>query len=323
MPKKSACSIYRVLTETGNYILKIHTGWTEELEQNIYFINYLNNQGFPAPQFIQTRNKKSYISIGRFNFELQKYIDNDNNRFVSEPICAEHYLRAASLLGVFHKISRNYGSTISKKSFLYRADDNKLLSFGSFHLLFFQPIYRGCTLMKDTFGSSRLDFMYQGIIIRALDLLSNIHNRAAAALLTNMKIVNHGDVHIGNFLFKEQKIKALIDFDFCRTDTCYYDLLTLLGFGMVLFNPYQKITDRLSDFSVDHEFADEMFSHYLKETEDMDISAAVVHTLLSARTIGIIFAAMEFLNIDDKCHILDILSKLLPQLERFDHGRSI
>lgn len=195
----------------GSYVFKILLGgksyaakFTLTTENRICFIHNLlmhsTDPSMIAP--IQISNK-TYLAFENFYFELYPYIQHDEfNEFDLQPLTFVSMIQIVSRLHNFQPEGMNFLDHFSRSEELFAPKPETI---------------------------KRLDEMIDcGIGLTLLNKCLGFYNQQIYLSLEPNFI--HGDIHLNNFLYQDNKAVKIIDFDLCCIDSIYLDLASVLFF---------------------------------------------------------------------------------------------
>lgn len=312
---KSMCLIFKVETDKGqHYILKIKPNTLFEQRKVFEFREYMRNNHICIPKPYRTLQGNPFSAIDKYILEVQEFIENDNKSFAFMPVRDNHYLSCIKLLHEFQNNSYNYEKNIVGPTYFYNNMNNRLYSRGLINLLFSQPILFGEKIIK-IIKENADGLPAICVITELLNDLALILELTLPDITKQQKIMNHGDFHIGNILFRGDNIVALIDFDFTFTEIYCYDLITLLGYAAFLFNPF--CPEKRDIPPIQNSLVERMIESYIHNIVNFKVSELLIRRLLHARLIGLVlFMANLCTNAEDIIQITKEFSLIYNDIKR-------
>ena len=182
------------------------------------------------------------------------------------------------------------------------------------NLLFITPILTGQSILhtKTTAENKHLhDF-----ILSTVNSLAQIQQNLDKASIKSLKIINHGDYHLGNILFHNPNIAAVIDFDFCFTESCLFDLLHFIGYAIFTYNPTENgFSQWKPDLNPD--LGNQVIHRYRELFPDCFLPSKQCQSLLKARILGMMLKACQLMqDKPDMTIVVDRFQEILKKLNR-------
>lgn len=232
------CRVYMIDTSRSKYIVKFLPSFLKKGDKEFRFINFLKKHQFKTPDVLPAKAGRTNLPLGSYSIEVQEFIPHDATDNLSKQQVEDLYLKAAEQLGTLHILSSLYGKTIEKPT--YSFDPLKLQWYGRGldDLLFVTPILAGQSVLHTKISAKNKDL--RDFILSAVNSLAQIQQNMDKKSIQSLKIINHGDYHLGNILFQNPDIAAVIDFDFCFTESYLFDLLHFIGYALFTYNPIEN-----------------------------------------------------------------------------------
>ncbi|MCA9286679.1 MAG: phosphotransferase [Phycisphaerales bacterium] len=215
----------RIDCEKGNFLLKRRAPGRDD-RGRIRFVHALltalAEQGFPLARLVPARQGETMVELDDRCYELFEFIESSGF-----PATAEAALEAGRCLARLHGLSGRINVEPSGP-------------FGSFHSAAavdqaLAQIPAAIEAVED--GADRAD------LDRTCKLLRRGYREAArraeqVGLSSMSAVINHGDWHPGNLLYRGSEVIAVIDFDSARSEPRIFDLANgLLQFTMLMGEP--------------------------------------------------------------------------------------
>lgn len=185
-----SAEIYKI-TGDKDYILKLYQSKysKEQIDKEVNVINYLSNKDFIVPRYIKTINNDYSVKINNRYMILQECIEGiSKDKFMANK---EQIKECGYIHGLLVKNLIDYNTEDIEDDDWYDFEKNKLK---------LQEI---------------IDMGNNEIVIQDLNEKINIMNNLNADLTNIDKIsyyVSHGDFSYLQFIYEEEKVKAIIDF---------------------------------------------------------------------------------------------------------------
>jgi len=196
------CSVYIIYSAGNKYIVKIKPDFFINNEKAIDFMGFLHENDLKVPKIIKTKQNKSYICIPEFIIEVHEYISNDTRWLVSNPRMEEIYISAAALLGTYHTIAHKYNKKIQNPVYFYAASNKKWYGRGIYDLLFISPIQLGQKLVYSISNTCENKYV-KDAVVKIINRIADIQKNTHSVIASSHILINHGDFHIGNILYKK------------------------------------------------------------------------------------------------------------------------
>ena len=185
-----SAEIYKI-TSDKDYILKLYQSKysKEQIDKEVNVINYLGNKDFIVPKYIKTINNDYSVKINNRYMILQECIEGiSKDKFMATPLQIEE---CGYIHGLLVKNLMEYNTEDMEDDDWYDFEKNKLK---------LQEIIN--------LGNNE-------IVMNDLNEKINIMNNLNVDLSDIDKIsyyVSHGDFSYLQFIYEEEKVKAIIDF---------------------------------------------------------------------------------------------------------------
>lgn len=198
--------IFLIKTEKDKLILKIYNNTKEkEVERVLQTIQKLKKENVPIPNILKTKSGREIIHIEQKPASLQKFIE------------GEHYKKADKTLVI--SLAKNLGKI-----------DKILLKDKNFTRLE-KSIYK--IEQKSRFSTPELD------IFKEKKEISEELNQKVKSKKIRITTI-HGDYQSVNILVKENKIKAILDWDELRKDYLPNEIATAINHLFFTFSKANK-----------------------------------------------------------------------------------
>jgi homoserine kinase type II len=200
-----------VQTSEGHFVLRRnHRRLNEESHRYRHaMMLWLNEQGFPAPDLLPTRDGETLLVLDGRSYEITRYISGHEY----DPANPEHLLGVGEMLARYHHAISGFDAPPGEPPLRYNAHNVMALS--------------ERLLERDIMGE-----LY--------DILTWYDTRAAhlRSILPDSQYENlphlviHGDIHRDNFLFVNNEVVSLLDYDQAAWDARIVDLAdAIVGFA--------------------------------------------------------------------------------------------
>jgi len=171
-------------------------------------IAWLTEQGFCCPHLIPTREGETLLTLEGRTYEITPYFDTKDY----DPNRSQHLTQIGQTLAEYHQAIRGFDATSGEQPPRYHPQDIMALS--------------ERLLERDMMGDLTIDLKWYDV--RAATLRSILPDELYTKL---PHLVVHGDIHRDNFLFNEDRVVALIDYDQATWDARITDLAdAVVGF---------------------------------------------------------------------------------------------
>ena len=212
--------VYRVDLSDGQLILRVRPEVfrREHVQADHALLEYLSNLGFPSPSVVSTPGGDRHVVApdGRL-CEMLRYIPHDGTLSDGSPMLEQ----VASLLGRFHRLTRQYPHVIGKPDYVGRIPITPRSKY------FCGPLDRGVPRYERGAGRE-----LRAVLERLKARLLRLHS-LLPALDFSGQVVNHNDFYGDNLLTTGRELVGLIDFDFCLTGSHLIDLAEALYASMI------------------------------------------------------------------------------------------
>lgn len=202
-----------VETTRGRFaIRRNHRRYSEEtLRYHHKLIKWLCKRGFAVPCMLPARDGDTLLTLDGRTYEVMPMIDgNDYN-----PGHPQQLTSIGETLARYHHTIDGFPSPPADNDYEIRYSPQNIMALTE------------CLLERDIMGELYDDLMWYDM--RAAHLRSVISDEAYAKL---PHVVIHGDVHRDNFLFVNDEVVALLDYDQATWDARICDLAdALVGFA--------------------------------------------------------------------------------------------
>ena len=195
-------------TDTGLYLLKRRARGKDD-PYKVAFCHelqlYLSNQKFPLPHLMGTKKgNNSMLRWKERTYELFEYI-----RGMNYDMSLEATGDAGRILGLFHKLLKDYKSSYEPPSGSYHASD---------------CVKRSVDLIPESLDKAHANgrsSLSNGQVTGTLEFLHDSYYAAAVkvnelGLADWPRQIVHSDWHPGNMLFRGSRVVAVIDYDAAR-----------------------------------------------------------------------------------------------------------
>jgi homoserine kinase type II len=200
-----------VKTSKGQFVVRRNQRRLSE-ESHRYrhaLIQWLNDNNFPTPPVIPTRNGDTLLTMGGRSYEVFPFIDGVDY----DSVHPNQLYSVGETLAHYHDLTTDFPAPIGEQRPRYSAQDVMALS--------------ERLLERDMMGDLYDDLMWYDM--RAAQIRAIITNDVYTRL---PHVVVHGDVHRDNFLFRNDEVVALLDFDQAVWDARISDLAdAIVGFA--------------------------------------------------------------------------------------------
>ncbi len=194
-------------TEKGNVVLRVHRPWVTQLrlEQLHEMKSMLARAGFPVPLPLATTNGETTLHYKDRLVELEPFIAHDGEadtwgrNFVAFSLLGKlHNFLAAQpdSVSLIEPVVSNYGTPDMLLTWTRQAAEKVAQSAQS------SPSHETQSALS--------------LYAEAIQLLSSLQARWQAAKAYLPRQLTHGDYGGGNLLFRQERVVAILDFDFLR-----------------------------------------------------------------------------------------------------------
>ncbi len=202
----------RVQTTTGDYVVRVHRPWvtTARLQTLQTIKKQLHAAGFPVPQPLATPAGATLLRCANRLVEVEPFMEGGN-----EIHSWEYYRIAFSMLGKLHD---TLDAVVDRSAFVQPRASN----YGTPQMLL-RWTQRTATVLHR--------WLPTPMITQALQICAETHTlllamqdwwQHAGSQLPQQPI--HGDYRIGNVLFDDRRVLAILDLDFVAVRERVYDL---------------------------------------------------------------------------------------------------
>ena len=221
---KRGASSFNYLVTLKDKKLLVKLAWKhkkEGVERLVKIINTLENQNVPTAKIVPFQNKFIFNYKNSYGFVLE-YIEGK-----SLPACkvkTAHLFEILNTYKFFQKIS------FDEKALLISAYDFKKIQ---------EEYLKNCTLMLKQASPFSLSYFLLKICQNELKKIG----KTPLTIYENQKDIIHGDFHHNNIIFKQDKLKSILDFEDLGYGYATEDLLRFalcLTARQHLFYPSQK-----------------------------------------------------------------------------------
>jgi homoserine kinase type II len=190
-----------LLTSKGKYVLRYYENRTEKhVLFEVHLFNYLKDNNYPVPGIIKTSSGGFY---GRHNdkfFIVIEYIDAEHLKNPNDNFDEEQASKVVEIVAQLHTITKDYNPEYFKDREEFNA---------GYAWRMYQKIPR--EIQKEE---------------RAKWFKNELDNLEFPVTLP--KGICHADLNYGNFLFRDGKIAAVLDFDMSSYTYVIYDIASLI-----------------------------------------------------------------------------------------------
>ena len=311
---------YKVITEQKQYLLKFRPGYiaVTNLLSNYQFLDYLKKNDFPVPNIITSKKGNKLVNRGDLFFELQEYIAHQGDVRDYDPSLIIPKL--ASFLGEYHQLAAEYKATIKKSPYLKTEDKKYPINFQTRY--FDSPFKEGRKYYQNLDSVPvKEESEINSYVKYYLDKLQQIQTEFIDQSPNIDKVVIHNDFRDNNILFKNDEIKALIDFDLCYTGIYYVDLIELLYSLLIWQQSELEFAGLPKNKKINSKQIYNILENYFAVGVNFNFDLEFCFKLLEARIIGQIFIPGIENMIEDQ-NKLEILQRLEDLLEELNNIKS-
>jgi len=265
--------VYILRTNKGKYILKLMSNVNlKTMKQQLELIDFLYKKGIPVVKNIANNDGKEIIRYKRKNIVIQKFVEGSHPERLSDKLIKD----IAKNIGKMHKILlKSKIKGIDKKNHTYKR--------------------------KDLSGSIKEP------IVKELqnELFKNL-GRINQQKLRKTRI--HGDISEVNLLVKNNKLKAIVDWDDSDYNSIVYEIAIFLAHSFVRSETIYRDKIRL------------FLRVYQKYVKLNDEEKKALYFLIKYRLIGVLYWYLKYIKIyPDKANELKKgIARSVARLENFD-----
>lgn len=194
-------------TEKGNFVLRVHRPWVTQLrlEQLHRIKDMLSRAGFPVPLPLPTTNGETILRYKDRLVEAEPFIVHDG-----EADTWNRNVIAFSLLGRLHAFLATESASISLV-------EPVVSNYGTpaMLLIWTQQATEKVTQSAQRYPSQETQSALS-LYAEAIQLLSSLQARWQPVKAYLPRQLTHGDYGGGNLLFQQERVVAILDFDFLR-----------------------------------------------------------------------------------------------------------
>lgn len=196
-------------TEQGSYVLRVHRPWVTQLrlEQLHEMKRMLARAGFPVPLPLSTTSGKTLLRYNDWLVELEPFIVHDG-----EADTWERNVVAFSLLGRLHTFLAAQSVSISLVEPVVSNYGTPDMLLAWTQLAAEKVAQAQSTLSKPSQATQAALSLYT----ETMQLLSSLQARWQPMREQLPRQLTHGDYGGGNLLFQQERVVAILDFDFLR-----------------------------------------------------------------------------------------------------------
>lgn len=190
-----------LITTKGKFVLKYYENRSEKwilFEINLF--NYLKSKNYPIPRIIKNLKGKFFGKHKNKSYVIIEYLDGKHTKNPNESFSRKESVRVAEIIAKLHNLTLNYNPFYFK----YRPENTP----------------EHCWKNYFKFSERRRNSEREDWLKAELDKL--------ILPKTLPRGLCHADVNHGNFLFKKDRIVAVLDFDMSFRTFCVYDVANLI-----------------------------------------------------------------------------------------------
>ena len=262
--KKDVKQIYDSAWQIGeDFVLKIYED-VNMLQRNIKILTILEDMGIPVGGIVLTKDRKTYTKDNEYYYLLTNKLSGSNITNIHKDTAI-----ASEMGKVLARLHNAFKECETQDEFW----DNSLLKEMN-------------GWIKEVFLKNDWKYIDESVFFNLVDRLEKLYDKLPVQLI-------HRDVHLGNFLFDNEKFSGYIDFDLSQRnirifDLCYF-MLGLLSEEEVLDISEEQWFEILTYF----------FAGYEQENELLPEEKQAVPYVMEA--IELLFVAWFMEQNDKKC----------------------
>lgn len=275
------CDTWLVSAGRGKYVARLRPiGFTRaHVEADQRLLLWLAERGFPVARVVSSPFSFVVSVEGRW-LEVQEWVSHDSVYGEDDDQYRDKLPELAKLQGQFHALTQEYPEQITKPERLGATPIGFMAKY------FEDPIKVGMARYRQVAPEDRK--LMQLVAWFEKQLLS-IREQILSALPSLPEVVNHNDFILENLLWEQDKVAALIDFDFACSGPHYIDLVEGVH-GAAVFNGKELVHWGIdSDGSVRFEEGRAYLNAYFQEFSCPGFDSELFAKFLQAKVISLNF----------------------------------